>query len=169
MHDQENMLRSSNNSGSLRDPSSAWQSVLDQLQQEMGKATYDTWVRGAVLERYQDGAFVIGVENAAARDWLESRLTTTITRQLVGLMNRTVDVRFILSQAGGSIAPQEETQSLENPIGNTADDSLVFSIDRELLQAYTKPDAALYFETYWLRWVPYIGAGPFLTVLAFRQ
>ena len=80
------------------DAKGAWQAVLGQLQMEMAKATYDTWVRDAVFVAYEDGSFIIGVKNAYARDWLESRLTSTITRLLVGLMDRSVEVRFVVWQ-----------------------------------------------------------------------
>jgi chromosomal replication initiator protein len=37
------------------------------------------------------------VDNAYARDWLESRLASTVNRLLVGVMNRSVDVRFVVN------------------------------------------------------------------------
>jgi hypothetical protein len=76
----------------------AWQTVLGQLQMEMPRASYDTWVRDTKALSYEDGCLTIGVRNAYARDWLESRLTSTVSRLLIGIMNRTVDVDFILSQ-----------------------------------------------------------------------
>jgi len=78
--------------------SQAWQAALGQLQVEMPKGTYDTWVRDAEMVAYEDGSFVIGVNNAYARDWLESRLKSTATRLLTGMMNRTVEVRFVIWQ-----------------------------------------------------------------------
>jgi chromosomal replication initiator protein len=80
------------------DAKKAWQAVLGQLQMEMAKATYDTWVKDAHFLAYEDGTFIIGLQNAYARDWLESRLTSTITRLLVGLMGRSVEVRFVVWQ-----------------------------------------------------------------------
>ena len=80
------------------DAKRAWQAVLGQLQMEMAKATYDTWVRDAAFVAYEDGTFIIGVQNAYARDWLESRLTSTINRMLIGLMDRSVEVRFVVWQ-----------------------------------------------------------------------
>ncbi len=76
----------------------AWQAALGQLQMEMPKAAFDTWVRGAELIAYEDGSFLIGVQNAYARDWLQSRLASTLTRILTGIMNRTVEVRFSIWQ-----------------------------------------------------------------------
>ena len=77
----------------------AWQAAHGQLQLEMPKAAYDTWVRDAELIAYEDGTFIIGVHNAYARDWLESRLSTTIVRILTGIMNRSVEVRFTVWHA----------------------------------------------------------------------
>ena len=76
----------------------AWQAALGQLQIEMPKAAFDTWVRDAELVSYEDGTFIIGVQNAYARDWLESRLSSTVTRLMTGVMNRTVEVRFTVWQ-----------------------------------------------------------------------
>ena len=76
----------------------AWQAALGQLQMEMPKAAFDTWVRDAEYISYEDGSFVVGVQNAYARDWLQSRLSSTVTRLLTGIMNRTVEVHFIVWQ-----------------------------------------------------------------------
>lgn len=76
----------------------AWQAALGQLQMDMPKAAFDTWVRDAEFISYEDGSFIIGVQNAYARDWLHSRLSSTVTRLLTGMMNRTVEVRFVVWQ-----------------------------------------------------------------------
>ncbi len=89
----------------------AWQAALGQLQMDMPKAAYDTWVKGAEYISYEDGSFTIGVENAYARDWLESRLSSTVRRMLTGMMNRTVEVNFIVWQDVDKVIPIEE----ENP------------------------------------------------------
>ena len=75
----------------------AWQSVLGQLQMEMPRASFDTWVRDTKPVSYQDGTLTIGVRNAYARDWLESRLASTVSRLLIGIMNASVSVNFIVN------------------------------------------------------------------------
>ena len=45
---------------------------------------------------HEDGAFVIGVPNAYAKDWLSMRLRPLITRTLSGIMGRAVDVTFVV-------------------------------------------------------------------------
>jgi chromosomal replication initiator protein len=79
-------------------PQQAWQATLGQLQMEMSKAAFDTWVRSAELVSYDDEKFKIGVQNAYARDWLDSRLSSTVTRLLSGMMNRQQSVEFVVWQ-----------------------------------------------------------------------
>lgn len=79
-------------------PAQAWQSVLGQLQLDMPRAAFDTWVRDAQAVRYGRNTLTIGVRNAYARDWLESRLASTVSRLLVGILNASVQVEFVVAE-----------------------------------------------------------------------
>jgi len=78
------------------DARQAWQATLGQLQMEMPKATFDTWVKGTELSKHQENIFTIGVQNAYARDWLENRLTTTAEKMLTGIMDAPQTISFII-------------------------------------------------------------------------
>ena len=78
----------------------------------MTQATFDTWLRDSRLLKYEDGAFVVGVKNGYAKDWLEHRLLTTIKRTLARLTGQTVEVKFIVWSEED---PQREGVSLLNP------------------------------------------------------
>src|SRR6266545_7216776 len=67
----------------------AWQSVLGQLQLDMPRASFETWVRDTRPVAYDNRTLTIGVRNAYARDWLESRLASTVNRLLIGIMDST--------------------------------------------------------------------------------
>jgi len=75
----------------------AWQSVLDQLKTEMPKASFDTWVRDTRAVSFENNVMTVGARNAYTRDWLESRLTSTVSRLLVGFLNTDVAVNFIVT------------------------------------------------------------------------
>lgn len=94
----------------------AWQATVGQLQMDMPKAAYDTWVRDTECISYEDGTFIIGVQNAYARDWLESRLSSTIKRLLAGIMNRSIETRFIVWHG------LDERKPVEEPDKEIADD-----------------------------------------------
>ena len=93
----------------------AWQSVLGQLQMEMPRASFDTWVRDTKPVSYQDGTLTVGVRNAYARDWLENRLASTVNRLLIGILNSTVDVSFIVSGHDNEIVMEEAPPSTPEP------------------------------------------------------
>jgi hypothetical protein len=87
-------------------PDEVWQSVLGQLQMEMPRASFDTWVRDTQVNSYDGKVLTISVRNNYARDWLESRLTSTISRLLIGIMNQPVQVRFVVGEG----EPEEEVE-----------------------------------------------------------
>ena len=89
-----------------------WHAALGELQLQMTQATFDTWLRGSRLLKYEDGTFVIGVKNGYAKDWLEHRLLATIKRTLARLTGRTVAVKFVVWNGE---AQQENAVSLLNP------------------------------------------------------
>jgi len=78
-----------------------WQQVLDELELQMTRSTFDTWLRNTRLLELRDGSeesvWIIQVVNQYARDWLENRLFSTIQRTLVRLSNRPADVQFVVS------------------------------------------------------------------------
>jgi len=104
-------------------PQQAWQATLGQLQMDMSKAAYDTWVRDTEFISYKDSNFTIGVQNAYARDWLESRLSDTVVRLLTGLTGEPQEVSFIVSHFDESysetitqeVLASSEKESSSNP------------------------------------------------------
>jgi hypothetical protein len=73
-----------------------WQAALGELQLELTRATFETWLRNSRLVTCEDGVFVIGVANTYARDWLESRLRSVVERVLARLTGQPAQVRFVV-------------------------------------------------------------------------
>src|SRR5512143_91412 len=94
----------------------AWQSVLGQLQMEMPRASFDTWVRDTRPLSYHDGTLTIGVRNAYARDWLESRLASTVSRLLIGIMRGSVNVDFVVHGNEPEIVKDEAPRAQPEPV-----------------------------------------------------
>src|SRR5713226_3647785 len=92
-----------------------WQTALGQLQMEIPKSTFETWVRGTLLLTHEDGSYVVGVSNAYAKDWLENRLSGAVRRTLSGIVGRTVEVRFVVWPANGLGAPESSEAAADNP------------------------------------------------------
>jgi chromosomal replication initiator protein len=69
-----------------------WQAAQGELQLQMTRATYDTWLKGTFAVSYEDGLLIVGTENPYAKEWLENRLLGTIKRTLAGILGHTVEV-----------------------------------------------------------------------------
>src|SRR5712692_4183898 len=77
-------------------PQQVWKAVLGDLQVQMPRATFDTWVKNTTVVSYEDGMFVIGAPNTYAVEWLENRLHGALLRSAAQVMRRSVDLRFIV-------------------------------------------------------------------------
>jgi chromosomal replication initiator protein len=74
-----------------------WHAALGELQLQMTKATFDTWVKPTYAMGYEDETLVVGVRNAYAKQWLENRLYGMIQRTLNHLLGRSAEVKFVLN------------------------------------------------------------------------
>jgi len=112
---------------------------------EMPKASFDTWVRDTRLVSFDAGIVTVGVRNAYARDWLESRLSSTLTRLLMGIMNRDVAVRFVVcDEAAEEVEYKSELEDKEAGIP-------VEVVDATRYQHEVQPDRVVVIPGYSLR------------------
>jgi len=89
------------------DAGQAWKATIGQLQMEMPKATFDTWVKDTELINHQQSIFTIGVQNAFARDWLENRLSKTAEKMLTGIMDAPQAISFIIRSTDEPLLKKE--------------------------------------------------------------
>ncbi len=75
-------------------PEAAWKATLGELELQMTRATFNTWLKDAQLLRNEENNFVIGVRNDYARDWLENRLQETILRTLNAITGNANNISF---------------------------------------------------------------------------
>jgi len=64
----------------LVDAQRLWAMALGELQLQMTRATFDTWLRGSQVVGAGDGSFTVKVRHAYAVDWLQNRLLPVIQR-----------------------------------------------------------------------------------------
>lgn len=100
-----------------------WSQVLHQLQLDMPKASYETWIRDAQALSLEKNVLTICARNAYAKDWLEARMTSAIQYILQSILNQQVAVRFVASEnlleedgADESISDEEDELEIQ-PVG----------------------------------------------------
>lgn len=103
-------------------PETAWKATLGELELQMTKATFNTWLKGARLLACDNGEYVIGVRNDYAKDWLENRLEGAITRTLSAIVDQDVGVRFVVGAAVPAEVRRENGTGMEHAPDIVADD-----------------------------------------------
>lgn len=78
-------------------PKDAWQATLGQLQLQLNRATFDTWLKGSEVVAHEDGEFIVHVRHAYAKDWLEKHLKAQIIQTLGAISQRSVAVNFVVN------------------------------------------------------------------------
>jgi len=103
----------------------AWKATLGELELQMTKATFSTWLKDARLLASDANEYVIGVRNDYAKDWLENRLKETIIHTLSTITGEVIAVRFVvwsdelISPAPGVMANEGEKKVIETSLSDT--------------------------------------------------
>jgi chromosomal replication initiator protein len=71
-----------------------WQAVLGELQLQMTRATFDTWLRGSHVIAMEDNVLTVHVRHTYAVDWLDKRLMPLIQRALRRHANPEIEIVF---------------------------------------------------------------------------
>jgi hypothetical protein len=72
-----------------------WTRSLGELQLQMTRATFDTWLRGSEVVEVGDGCLTVAVRHAHAVDWLQNRLLPVIERTVARHADDEVRITFV--------------------------------------------------------------------------
>ncbi|HYO88478.1 MAG TPA: chromosomal replication initiator protein DnaA [Candidatus Limnocylindrales bacterium] len=90
-------------------PQEIWNAAYHQLELQLDRASFETWVRGAVLaEAHQDQqplVLVLSLRNAFAVEQMQTRLLRSVTRIVRDVAGEPVDLRFVVARPADSPAP----------------------------------------------------------------
>lgn len=159
--------------GSSIQPGRAWQMALEHLRLEMPKASFDTWMRDASFLSFEDGVFTIGTPNSYGREWLASRLTSTVTRILTGILNQQIAVRFIVNDdPDDDDGDPDEGDALEQETTTLEEHPDILSLQAKYQSIYdeiVRPDQVVVLPGYFLRFIPLLGVELAWLYIGFRQ
>jgi chromosomal replication initiator protein len=90
----------------LKSPKEIWEAALGELQVQVNKANFDTWLRDTEGLGYRDEVFTIGAPNAFVAEWLGNRQLSLIKKTLANIIGEQVAIDFVIkSQAQCDIKP----------------------------------------------------------------
>ncbi len=100
----------------------AWDAVLGELQLQVNKANFKSWLKPTKGLSCTNDAFVIGVPTAFVGEWLEKRWHSLIKKTLVSVVGRDLEIKFQIGPAAPERleprAPAPEPSS-SHPTGNS--------------------------------------------------
>ena len=165
----------------------AWQMVLGRLRPEMSKALFETWVEPLRPLSYREGVVTIGAANPYGRDWVESRLKSSLSRLLAGVYNTPLSVQVVVDNSfSGEFAPgpasaqAPEEREPENGAENaSAEPSRRDTSPRKIMlqraygsrrAAVVQPERGMFLTLYFFNnWLPLLGHSAATVILAARS
>jgi hypothetical protein len=82
----------------------AWSLAIGELQRQMPRSEFESWIRPARYIGYVDGVFTVSVANRYAADRLEKRVSAELRNQLRGIVGRDVSISYVVDGAQPSMA-----------------------------------------------------------------
>ncbi|MGL5062886.1 MAG: chromosomal replication initiator protein DnaA, partial [Microcoleus sp.] len=77
-----------------------WNQVLDRLQGQLSRPTFETWIKTARAEQLENDCLIVSTPNPFARNWLQKYYVKTIADVVSEILGYPVDI--YLTIAGGS-------------------------------------------------------------------
>jgi len=119
----------------LKSPQQIWEIALGEIQTQITKVNYTTWLKDTTGVRYQDKVFVIGTPNAFIAEWLENRLQSLIKKTLANIIGEPVSIEFSVN----STVKRQARTSMQSTYadGGTSSKTIKFSAMPNTNSRYT--------------------------------
>lgn len=92
----------------------AWNAAYGQLQLQLDRGNFETWLQGATFLNREEGVYVIGVRNSYARDMLQHRLYRNVRRVLSDVCGEEIELRFEVAQADAPPLPRRKRRAIDH-------------------------------------------------------
>lgn len=79
-----------------------WETALGELQLQVSKANYRTWLEKTKGLSYQNNHLILGVPNTFVSEYLDKNLRSLIEKTLIGILQSEVQVKFTVDNPGRS-------------------------------------------------------------------
>ncbi len=106
----------------IRSAKEVWEAALGELQIQVNKSNYRTWLEKTTGLGYENNHFVVGVPNTFAAEYLDKNQRSMIEKTLIGIIGREIEVLFQVDSRvrynNGSNGCQPERPTYEVPASN---------------------------------------------------
>jgi len=112
-----------------RPPQTIWETALGQLELQVTRPNFETWLRPTTALRLEGHHLVIGVPSDFALEWLRSRMAGIVNRTVSRLLDAEATVSFEV--LGAASVQSRSTETERQPAARTSQ-SLVGHLDPKL-------------------------------------
>src|SRR4030042_910271 len=80
----------------MQDPTArrVWDTALGQLQLQVTRPNYDTWLKGTVGLRADNGTFAVATPSDFVSEWLRAKMSPVIATTAGTILGRPVDIHY---------------------------------------------------------------------------
>ncbi|MFE4108105.1 chromosomal replication initiator protein DnaA [Almyronema epifaneia] len=82
-----------------------WSQVLDRLQQQLSRPTFETWIKPACIQEFGQDNLVISTPNPFARNWLQKHYVSTIADVVCDIVGHPVEIQVTVAATEAVTAP----------------------------------------------------------------
>jgi chromosomal replication initiator protein len=80
----------------MKKPNEIWEAALGELQLQVSKPNYDTWLKDTKGISFDEDQFVVATPNTFAAEWLQNRLLSLVKNSLANIIGHVVEVKFFV-------------------------------------------------------------------------
>jgi len=95
-----------------------WETALGELQIQVSKHNYQTWLEKTSGLSYQDNQFIIGVPNTFVAEYLDKNQRSLIEKTLIGITRRGITVLFKVAAQNQCTSDDYEARQASPPMFN---------------------------------------------------
>ncbi len=81
---------------------SLWSQVLERLQLQLSRPTFETWIKTATAEQLENNCLVVSTPNPFARNWLQKYYIKTIADVVQDILGHPVEIQLSIAKGDGS-------------------------------------------------------------------
>lgn len=86
-----------------------WNQVLERLQSQLSRPTFETWIKTATAEKLEDKCLLLRTPNPFARNWIQKYYLKTISDVIEDILGHSVDIKIEIAQGDENAPPKADS------------------------------------------------------------
>jgi chromosomal replication initiator protein len=92
-----------------------WQTALGEIQAQLSRSNYATWIKGSRLVDKKDGTFYLAVHSNFAKGWIEEKYYKNLLGILRNLDGSIKKIEFVIGSDSAAVAKLAKAQTIPTP------------------------------------------------------